>query len=228
LPFGYVSLNPQTPESRLIGYKDAMGRYCSTPFRECYEHGGVFCIDEQDNAHPALLTTINSTLANGLGAFPDALVQRHKDFILVCTGNTAGRGGDLSFPERRAFDAAFTERFAFLHWPYDPALEWRLTMAANPSAETAEKWLAWVRAVRAFCAAEFPRLHVTPTAAFRGAELLQLVGLPDQGGWSLDDVAESVLFRGIDSETRAKVLAACPLPTAEQAAVEALVAEANG
>ena len=211
LPFGYVSLNPQTPESRLIGYKDAMGRYCTTPFRELYEHGGVFCIDEMDNAHPALLTTINSTLANGIGAFPDALVQRHKDFILVCTGNTAGRGGDLSFPERRAFDAAFMERFAFLRWPYDAALEWRLTMAANLDTSTAERWLAWVRAVRAFCTAEFPRLHVTPTAAFRGAELLQLVGQPDQGGWTLDDVAESVLFRGIDSETRAKVLGACPL-----------------
>src|SRR5258708_39153821 len=50
LHYAYVSLNPQSPGSLLNGFIDAQGRFASTEFFRCYTEGGVFCIDELDNA----------------------------------------------------------------------------------------------------------------------------------------------------------------------------------
>ena len=47
---GYIALTAQTSESRLFGYMDATGNYVRTRFYDCYVDGGVFVIDEADNA----------------------------------------------------------------------------------------------------------------------------------------------------------------------------------
>lgn len=208
LEFGYVSLNPQTPESRLLGFVDAGGNYRPTVFRTRFEHGGIMCIDEMDNGHPALLNTINGMVEPGatLGAFPDGMVKRHADFILVSTGNTAGRGGDKQFPERRQFDAAFAERFVFIAWPYDNALEHALTMAQGLDKARAERWLSWVRGVRAYAEQHGLRLWATPRASMTGASFIA------DSGWDTAKVAEHVLFKGLDRDTVSRVLQACPLP----------------
>lgn len=207
LGYGYISLNPQTPESRLLGFIDATGQYRATPFYAAYKDGGVFCIDELDNAHPALLNTLNGMLENGLAAFPCGMVERHPDFVLVATGNTNGRGGNIHFPERRALDSAFAERFVFLNWEYDTHLERRLTLAAN---ENAKPWLTWVRQARKFVLDNgIPKLFITPRAAIRGAELLK------DSGWTLAAIAESVVFKGVGVDVTTKVLARCPLPVVE-------------
>jgi len=208
LAFGYCSLNPQTPESRLLGYMHANGGYVHTVFRDLFENGGVMCIDEMDNGHPALLNTLNGMVEPGarFGAFPDGMVERHADFVLVCTGNTSGRGGDKLFPERRQFDAAFAERFVFIPWGYDLALERRLTLAQGSDAQASEAWLAWVRAVRAYCFQHSVRLWATPRAAMYGARFL------GRSGWPVRKIADTVLFKGLDVDTVRALLAACPLP----------------
>lgn len=203
LGYGYISLNPQTPESRLLGFIDATGTYRETPFFRAYRDGGVFCIDELDNAHPALLNTLNGLLENGLAAFPCGMVERHADFVLVATGNTNGRGGNILYPERRALDSAFAERFVYVAWDYDKALERKLTLAVNPDAKP---WLKWVGFARRFVERERLRVHVTPRASMRGAELLR------DSGWSIGEIAESVVFKGVGEDVTAKILAACPLP----------------
>lgn len=206
--YGYCSLNPQTPESRLLGFVDAGGTYRETEFFKCYTLGGVFCIDEVDNAHPALLNTLNGMLESdadgvGRGAFPCGVVERHPDFVCVGTGNTTGRGADKLFPERRALDAAFLERFTFIAWEYDLALEHAITMAINPAAD---KWLAWVRDVRTYCRDNAVRLWASPRAAFNGAKMLT------DSGWTVEEIAHSVVFKGLDADTVERVLSACPLP----------------
>lgn len=218
LRYGYVSLNPQTPESRLLGYMDAGGNYRRTTFRDCYEHGGVFCIDELDNAHPALLNTLNGMIESGMteGPFPDGMVKRHADFVMVATGNTNGRGGDRLFPERRALDPAFAERFTFLAWGYDLKLETALVRAIDDS-QPSRDWLAFVRNVRTYCAEHGIRLWATPRAAMRGATLIR-----DAAGWSAGEIAEAVLFKGLDTDTVKRVLAAVPLPTLAQPAEKAV------
>lgn len=205
--YGYVSLNPQTPESRLLGFVDAGGIYRETEFFRCYTAGGVFCIDELDNGHPALLNTLNGMLETdsdgiGRGAFPCGVVERHADFICVATGNTNGRGADKLFPERRALDSAFMERFVFLAWEYDEALEKAITMAISADAA---KWLAWVRKVRHYVKEHSIRLWASPRASFKGAKLLK-------AGWTPERTAHAVLFKGLDVDTVARILSACPLP----------------
>lgn len=206
LGYGYISLNPQTPESRLLGFIDATGTYRDTPFYRAYKHGGVFCIDELDNAHPALLNTLNGLLENGLAAFPCGMVERHVDFVLVGTGNTNGRGGNILYPERRALDSAFAERFVFVRWEYDTRLETALVKAVNPNAGA---WLKWCRAVRKHTLAENIRVHVTPRASVRGAMLLA------DSGWTIADIAEAQVFKGIGEDTVARLLEKNPLPALE-------------
>lgn len=203
LAYGYISLNPQTPDSRLLGYMDANGNYRSTPFQQLYANGGVFCIDEVDNASPSLLTTLNSGLENGHMAFPNGLVQRHADFVLIATGNTAGRGANPMFPERRPFDAAFAERFTFIDWDYDVNLERAITMAINPKADN---WHRWILGTREYCKSKYPRVLVTPRASFKGAEYLL------DSGFTHEQIADMVLFKGLDQATREAILTNNPFP----------------
>lgn len=204
LPFGYISLNPQTPDSRLLGFIDAGGTYRESVFYKIYKSGGVFCIDEMDNASASLLTTLNSMLENGHGAFPNGLVERHKDFVLVATGNTNGRGGNPMFPERRPFDMAFAERFTFLFWDYDSALERSIALAINPKSS---KWVDYIQGLRKYVQKEFPKVLVSPRASFKGAEYLK------DNHLTVDQVLEAIIFKGLDKDTIKKIVSANPLPT---------------
>ena len=207
--YGYISLNPQTPASQLMGYLDANGVYRSTVFAQLYEHGGVFCIDEMDNASPALLTSINSALENNVAAFPHGNVPRHPDFVMVATGNTAGRGATRVHADRRMFDGATAERFTYIQWYYDRKLERALTMEFGKGDEAkTELWLNWVWNVRDFCDKEVPYLVVSPRAAFKGARYITDKDCP----LGVKEVAEAVLFKGLDADTVRRIVAAAPFP----------------
>lgn len=204
--YGYISLNPQTPESRLLGYMDATGKYRETIFFKLYTEGGVFCIDEMDNASAALLTTLNSLLENGKGAFPHGVFDRHPDFIVVATGNTTGRGGNPQFPERRVFDAAFAERFVYLFWGYDEAMERAVALSINANSGA---WITWVQSVRAFSLTNDARLVVSPRASFKIAKYL--LGVMKSNPTA---IVEMALFKGIEQQRKDRILAAHPLPVA--------------
>ena len=203
IPFGYISLNPMTPDSRLLGFMDANGKYRETVFRKLYENGGVFCIDELDNASPSLLTTLNSMLENGIGAFPDGMVTKHGNFVMVATGNTAGRGANPMFPERRPFDSAFAERFKYIAWGYDEKLERNVALGINPEAG---KWVDWVQNVRRWALANLPRLVVSPRASFFLADYTK------DGQLTPIVILDMVLWKGFDPESVGKAIAANPLP----------------
>jgi hypothetical protein len=130
------------------------------------------------------------------------MVERHADFVLVATGNTAGRGADPSYPERLAFDASTLARFVSLSWPYDETLERALALAEWPQAGP---WVDWIIQVRAFASKTMPRLIVAPTASTRGAAMLR-------DGFGAEETAESLLWRGLDDASKGKVLASHPLP----------------
>lgn len=209
MDYGYISLNPQTPESKIFGFIDANGVYRPTTFRKLYEKGpskkgGVFCIDEVGNGSPALLASLNSTLENGLCAFPDKMVERHKDFVCVATDNTNGRGGNAAFPTRQPLDVAFLDRFSFMEWGYDEMMERGITSKINPKAGA---WVDWVLKVRAYVKTAHPKLFVTPRASFKGAEYLA------DGVMTLEEIAHTVIFKGFDQSAVSSILAACPLPS---------------
>ena len=203
-PFGYASLTKQSPVSLLLGYMDAQGRYVRTVFRDAYEHGHVFCQDELDNASPNYLSALNTPLENGHCAFPDGMVEQHKDFIFIGTGNTSGKGPNPAYPERSPFDAAFGDRFHYLAWGTDEKLERTIAKTINPNASA---WVVWVQQVRAWCMTTMPRVAPSPRTSFRLATFLQDKVL------DRESALDAALWHGIGADVRDKILANVPYPT---------------
>jgi len=221
LPFYSKSVGPQTSESSLLGYQDGNGRTVRTLLREAFEHGGVFLLDEIDAANPAVLVVINALLANGHCAFPDRVVEKHADFVLIAGANTIGQGADRQYVGRQQVDAATLDRFANLVWEYDPAIEAAaagvplsaVAKAQRPKAIRFEKgvtvdeterraaeYVAYVVAVRNATATfgKAVRFIVSPRASKHGAALIRQ-------GFSIADTCELCLWKGLDSDTRAKI-----------------------
>lgn len=123
LAFYSISVNEQTSKADFLGYKDANGKMVRTNFREAYEHGGVFIIDEIDAGNPNILTVINSALSNDMCPFSDGMVQKHEDFVCVCTANTFGEGESMQYIGRNILDSATKDRFATIHIDYSGLLE---------------------------------------------------------------------------------------------------------
>jgi hypothetical protein len=142
-------------------------------------------------------------------AFPNGLAEKHPDFVLIATGNTCGKGANPMFPERRPFDAAFSERFSFIEWDYDVNLEKAVTLAINSKAID---WHRWVLKAREYCKKNHPRVLVTPRASFKGAEYLL------DSGWDYGTIADMVVFKGLDADTRKAIIAANPFPKFAQEA----------
>jgi hypothetical protein len=125
----------------MLGFIDGAGRYHRTPFREAYEHGGVYTFDEVDRSDPGALLAVNPHLANGLATFPDGQIKRHKDCIITGTANTWGFAGDVMYSGATKLDAAFLSRFPRkLQWDIDPQLEEDIVGSGE--------WLSTIREAR--------------------------------------------------------------------------------
>jgi cobaltochelatase CobS len=196
----FYSLGALTGTHELLGYCDGAGRYHSTPFRAAFEGGGVFLLDEADRCtDPSILTVLNSALANGFCAFPDKIapVRRHPDFVCIIAANTYGQGSDRIYVGACQLDGATLDRFCFLSWGYDEALERQLAGL--------DVWTAYVQAVRARVCANKIRHLVTPRASMGGALLLR-AGLP------FATVADAVVWKGLESESRRRIESEIPAP----------------
>jgi cobaltochelatase CobS len=112
----------------MLGFIDAAGHYHRTPFREAYEHGGVYTFDEVDRSDPVALLAVNPHLANGTATFPDKQISRHPNCVIVCTANTWGTGADAKYAGATKLDAAFLSRFPMrLSWNIDLDLERKIS-----------------------------------------------------------------------------------------------------
>ena len=177
-----------------LGYKDGNGMYHSTPFRQAFEHGGVFMGEEMDSGSADVPLVVNAGLANGFMAFPDRVepVRKHVDFRMIANANTYGQGADRVYVGRTQLDGATIDRFAFLDWDYDEALEMRI--APNVA------WTERVQRIRAAVVAERARIIVSPRASINGGKLLAQ-GMPRER------VEELVVWKGVDSELRKRIVA---------------------
>lgn len=203
--YRYTSLCPLSMPSIIVGYMDANGRYISTPFRDCWEHGGVYGIDEVDNANAMTLTMLNNALSLGICEFPDgAQVKRHPKCYIISTGNTCGNGPTAAFPERRALDNAFRTRFMFLAWDYDKAHERKIAKSIGTDEALSDAWCKWVHDVRDYTADAFKALTCSPRAIYAGIALLTSLPVPL--------VAEAVLFQGTEAGVVARIVEAVPYP----------------
>jgi len=169
----------------LLGFKNANGEYQRTAFREAYENGGIFLFDEIDGSSNDAVLPFNAATANGHCAFPDGLVERHKDCIIIAAGNTFGLGATADYVGRTKLDAATLDRYVFLSWDVDEALE--LAIANN------DNWVKRVQQVRANVKARGIKVLITPRASVYGATLLAT-------GMAWPQVEELTLRKGMSPE----------------------------
>lgn len=170
LGLDYASTGALTESYKVFGfYSPGTGQYTSTPFRRIWEHGGVFLFDDCDGSDPNVMVELNNALANGACTFPDGLVKRNPDCILILTANTWGFGATNDYVGRNKQDAAFLDRFVRLYWDTDEELE----KATCP--DTA--WCLRVQEIRHRVKEKGIKVLVTPRASYYGAALLA-VGLP--------------------------------------------------
>jgi len=184
LPVYYVA--KVESEYLLLGFRDATGSVVRTPFREAYEHGGVFLFDELDGSGAGAIVALNMALANGVCAFPDGVVKRHPDFKCIAAGNTTLTGSSRQYVGREQLDAASIDRFTFLEFGYDDALERALASNAE--------WCDYVQRIRRVIAQrELPHL-VTPRATYEGCALLE-------DGFTWEEAAQMAIWKGLDADT---------------------------
>lgn len=193
LPFYSISVGAQTTKTDIMGYMDATGRYIRTLFREAYENGGVFLMDEIDAGNANVLITINAALANGIAAFPDGMVERHADFVFIASANTFGNGANRQYVGRNQLDAATLDRFAVIEWLVDDDLEEQLAVGLNGKA-----WYMAVRAARDYVAEKNIRALVSPRATQKGSKLLEI-------GSELNEVIDAVLLGSVPDDKKQDV-----------------------
>lgn len=187
LDFSSQSVSTQSTTFDFFGYKNAKGDYVGTMFRDRYEKGGVFLLDEFDAGNPNVLAALNQATANSHCPFPDKMVERHKDFIIVMAGNTFGGGGTIDYVGRNKIDAATLDRFAFIYIDYDEQLEENL--AVNKG------WCIKVQEFRRRAAQKKIRTIISPRATFNGEKLLE-------AGLSIQEVEEMVIYKGLTKDER--------------------------
>ena len=187
LSFASQSVSAQSTVFDFFGYKSATGKYIGTMFREKYENGGVFLLDEFDAGNPNVLAALNQATANGHCPFPDKMIEKHKDFIIVMAGNTFGGGGTIDYVGRNKIDAATLDRFAFIYIDYDEILEKALSSNEN--------WCLRVQDYRRRVIEKKVRTIISPRATFNGEKLLS-------AGLSMKTVEEMIIFKGLTDDER--------------------------
>lgn len=207
LPHGAISVCGQTTKTDLLGYIDAMGVYRSTGFRQAYEHGGVFCLDEIDNGNANVLAVLNSSLASEVTTFPDGVVSRHKDFVVIACANTFGLGATDGYVGRVQIDAATLDRFFFIEMPYDDGLE--ATVAGIPTESidwdrdgtyvpSVDEWFEVVKDTRQAIQRHKIKAVVSPRATYMGMSLIaQQV--------PLQYLRKGLLYKGLSTDTTTKL-----------------------
>lgn len=137
MEFSSISCTAGMSESHLLGRSvpnltTGKSQYQGTEFVDRYENGGVFLLDEFDAADPNMLLSINSAIANGYCNLPYRIGKpkalQHKDFVLIATANTYGRGATRTYAGRSQLDEATLDRFriGLVEMDYDPIVERQL------------------------------------------------------------------------------------------------------
>lgn len=157
----------------LLGFIDAAGNYHRTPFREAYEHGGIYMFDEVDGSDNSAILALNAALANGHATFPDMKVKRHPACVIVASANTWGLGATAEYVGRAKIDAAFLSRFPVrIACEYDTALE--VAISGN------EDFARRVIAARERARAAGLKVLIDPRASQAGAALIAAGMKPEE------------------------------------------------
>lgn len=199
IPFYTKSCHATMTEPALFGFINITTSECvRTLFREAYEHGGVFLLDEADKSNPAVLSALNQALANGQAAFPDGMVKRHPDCRVMVAANTYGRGADRKYSGGQAMDAATLDRFAVLTVTVDEDLERRMCLSTGLAAERVDQVLTYARRMRATADEKAMPVVVSPRGSSGMCDMID-------AGFSWEEAADMMILKGMSSQDRAKI-----------------------
>jgi hypothetical protein len=175
----------------MLGFIDGAGKYHRTPFRDAYEHGGVYVFDEVDRSDPNALLAVNPHLANGVATFPDKQIKRHPNCIIICAANTWGLGADANYSGATKLDAAFLSRFPVrINWDIDPELEQAIV--------THPEWLARVRAARERARLAGLKVLIDVRVGLAGCALIEQ-------GFSVQEAAQMTYLANLKPDQRAQI-----------------------
>lgn len=175
-------------QHELMGFIDASGHYHRTPFRDAFENGGEVILDELDSWDQCCTLALNACLANGYGSFPDGIVKRHPDCVIIAAANTTGTGATAEYSGRNKLDNAFLSRFPVkIQWDADPALE--VAISGNP--EFARR----VQAARERARAAGLKHLIDARQMQAGATLIA-------AGFTSDEAADLTYLAGLSKEQR--------------------------
>ena len=207
IPFYAISVGAQTSKTDLLGYMNANGTYVSTAFRDAWENGGVYVMDEIDAGNSNVTITLNSALSSDYCAFPDGMVTRHKNFMFIATANTFGHGASRQYVGRNQLDAATLDRFVTIDWDLDESLEEKLVHPYTYG----KAWLQVVKRMREYSESSGIRMLITPRASIHGSKMLEqnmkpsfvigstiLSSAPDKSKSDLESVANKAWTTAFD------------------------------
>lgn len=181
---------------QLRGFKDAHGNTARTPFREAYEHGGVFLFDELDASDPNAIVSLHAALDNGVLDAPDGMIPKHKDFHYIAAANTWGQGATLDYMGRNAMDGATLDRYGFLEVDYDPDLELKIALDKYPNGGKA--WMLVVQQARQACR-DLQLRHIVSTRAVKYGAALRAAGI------EFKHVLGMTVLKGLPKEDQIKL-----------------------
>ena len=187
LPYYELVCGMGTNDWSLLGHKSpTTGEYIPGHLRQPFEHGGVLCLDELDNTQPSVLVTLNGALSSNKYTFPDQVVPRHPDFVVVGCANTWGHGANRQYM-RNQIDAATLDRFRKITWNYDEEAEW------DWAGRDQSPWISYVQEVRSAANRMGMRTVISPRASIEGAKGLR-------NGLSRVVVSEDCLWNGLSED----------------------------
>lgn len=207
-----ISMDETITVGKLTGFmlKEYVQGLCYTPFKE----GGLVVYDESDLSAVAL-AAVNALTSNLHFLFPNGeCVERHKDCQFVCLANTKGAGATGGYVARVRMDAATLDRFACLEFHADEALERTLATGKPTKSEKTwshlersdkdkerlvDWWVTYCQKARVLTSGS---VIVSQRCVLNGAKAIR-AGIP------LAEVADSLLFKLVNADTRRNILNHC-------------------
>lgn len=198
---GMLACSPDVMPSSLKGFMNANGVYVGTPFRDAYENGGLFVIDEADNAPSAITVGIvNTALESSCLTFPDTTVKKHPDFRVIATANTFGTGPTAEFSGRFALDASTQTRFGRVYWTYSERVDHAVIASTGAPTAVVDGVMAAMSTIRGNITAAGFRMFCTSREGRLAATLLAM-------GESWGDVLDACLIpAGTSDDQRRQIL----------------------
>lgn len=210
MEFEAMSVGPMTSKADIFGFRDANGQYHETSTVRRAVNGGIMLWDEIDAGNAGVLTSANMLLSNQHVATPDGMRTKHADFCMGGTANTYGMGANRVYVGRNQLDGATLDRFAVIDWGYDEGFEASLVGVPKASPVLSlddggimqpKEWIEWLHKIRRSTEHLSIRHIVSPRATINGVKLFD-------SGVGRTHVEEMVLWKGLDSATRQKIVAA--------------------